>query len=332
MKIAMDVMGGDKAPDEIIKGAILAAEKFSDMEFILVGYEDVLSTYQLPANVTCRYCMQMMAMDESVEALRQKRDSSIWVATELVKKGEADAVISAGSTGAQMASALLLLGRIRGISRPAIGFMMPTMAGMRLILDGGANADVDAEQLYQFAAMGEVYMKSVYHVESPRIGLLSNGTEAHKGSATVCAAHEMIAAGPFRFIGNLEGRDIPFGEYDVLVCDGFTGNVVLKLSEGLSKMILALIKEALTSNLRSKIGAALVLPSMQEMKQKMDYKEHGGAPLLGVRGLSIVCHGSSDARAIYNAVIRARECYENDFVGKLSQMSLPAPAQPGAEK
>ena len=202
MKIAIDVMGGDKAPDEIIKGAILAAEKFTDMEFILVGYEETLGAYQLPGNISCRYCTQMMAMDESVESLRQKRDSSIWVATELVKRKEADAVISAGSTGAQMASALLLLGRIGGIARPAIGFMMPTIAGMRLILDGGANADVEPEQLYQFAAMGEVYMQSVYHVEKPRIGLLSNGTEAHKGSAVVCAAHEMIAAGPFHFLGN----------------------------------------------------------------------------------------------------------------------------------
>lgn len=330
MKIAMDIMGGDKAPGEIIKGAVFAAEKFPEIEFILVGYEEVLAGMTFPANISCKYCTQTMAMDESVESLRQKQDSSIWVATELVKKGEADAVISAGSTGAQMASALLLLGRIRGISRPAIGFMMPTLSGMRLILDGGANADVDPEQLYQFAAMGEVYMRSVYGVKQPKIALLSNGTEPHKGSATVCAAHEMIAAGPFHFIGNLEGRDIPQGEYDVLVCDGFTGNVVLKLAEGVSKMILTLVKDALTSNLRSKIGAALVLPALNKMKQKMDYKEHGGAPLLGVRGLSIVCHGSSDARAIYNAVIRAKECYEHDFVGKLSQMELPPPATPAA--
>lgn len=328
MRIAIDVMGGDKAPDEIIKGALLAAEKDKDLKLILVGYEEVLASYSLPVNVSCRYCTQMMAMDESVESLRQKRDSSIWVATELVKQGEADAIVSAGSTGAQMASALLLLGRIKGISRPAIGFMMPTMAGMRLILDGGANADVEAEQLYQFAAMGNVYMQSVYHVENPRVALLSNGTEAHKGSATVCAAHEMIANGPFQFIGNLEGRDIPFGEYDVLVCDGFTGNVVLKLAEGLSKMIFALIKEALSSNLRSKLGAALILPSLMDMKEKMDYKEHGGAPLLGVKGLSIVCHGSSDAKAICNAITRAKECYENNFVGKLSEMNLPAPIQP----
>ena len=322
MRIAVDVMGGDKAPDEIIKGTLLAGKKYPDIEFILVGYEEVLSHYQLPDKFSCHYCTQMMAMDESVESLRQKRDSSIWVATELVKKGEADAVVSAGSTAAQMASALLLLGRIKGIARPAIGVMLPTKAGMRLILDSGANADVDAAQLYQFAAMGVIYMENVYHVSNPRVALLSNGTEEHKGNGLVLAAHQLLKEGNFNFIGNLEGRDVPFGEYDVLVCDGFTGNVVLKMAEGMSKMIFALMKEALNSNIRSKIGTALILPAIKRMKDRMDYREHGGAPLLGVKGLSIVCHGSSDAKAICSAIDRAKECYDNDFVGKLSSLVI----------
>ncbi|MCR6544192.1 phosphate acyltransferase PlsX [Dehalobacterium formicoaceticum] len=319
MRIAVDVMGGDYAPGEIITGAIQAGKQFPDTELILVGREDLIKKdfSQLPSNIRMHHASEVMGMDESVESLRKKKDSSIWVATKLVKDKEADAVVSAGSTAAQMASALLLLKRIEGIDRPAISAIYPTLQGGKVILDVGANANAEAKQLVQFALMGKTYAEVILKMQNPRIALLSNGSEEGKGNETVVAAHQLLKNTQLNFIGNIEGRDIPAGTYDVAVCDGFVGNVLLKVSEGLGSALFALMKKEFEKDLRGKLGAALLLPGLKNIKKMMDYAETGGAPLLGVKGVSIICHGSSKARAIENAIRVARDCVGGRFIEQM---------------
>ncbi|MGI6678486.1 MAG: phosphate acyltransferase PlsX [Dehalobacterium sp.] len=321
MRIALDVMGGDYAPGEIIAGAIQAGKRFPDTEIILVGREDLIQKNgaELPANIRIHHASEVMGMDESVESLRKKRDSSIWVATKLVKDKEAEAVVSAGSTAAQMASALLLLKRIEGIDRPAISTIYPTLQGGKVVLDIGANSNAEAKQLVQFAIMGKTYAEVILKIKNPRVALLSNGAEESKGNDTVVSAHQLLKNTQLNFIGNIEGRDIPAGTYDVAVCDGFTGNVLLKVSEGLGNTLFTLMKREFERDLRVKIGAALLLPALKNIKKMMDYAEVGGAPLLGVKGVSIICHGSSKARAIENAIRVARECVEGRFVEQMEE-------------
>ncbi|MGI6712571.1 MAG: phosphate acyltransferase PlsX [Bacillota bacterium] len=321
MKIAIDVMGGDFAPQEIIFGVIAAAKVFPQIELIMVGNETVIKEYisELPNNVSIHHASEVVRMDESVEALRKKKDSSIWVATKLVKEKKADAVVSAGSTAAQMASALLQLGRITGIDRPAITAIYPTLQGGKVILDVGANTNVRVEQLIQFAVMGNIYAERILKINNPRIALLSNGAEESKGNDVTVGAHSLLKNSGLNFIGNIEGRDIPAGTYDVVVCDGFVGNAVLKLSEGLAGAFFTLMKQEFQRNFRSKLGAALVLPGLKNILKKMDYAEYGGAPLLGVKGVSIICHGSSKNKAIQNAVRVAVECVSGKFIEQIEQ-------------
>ncbi|HHT63988.1 MAG: phosphate acyltransferase PlsX [Bacillota bacterium] len=324
MKIAIDAMGGDHAPGEIVKGALQAAEVYPDLELILVGQEAVLKKdfSHLPQNVSIHHASEVMEMDESVENLRKKRDSSIWVATKLVKENQADAVVSAGSTAAQMASATLLLKRIKGIDRPAISTLYPTLKGGKVILDIGANTNIEPKQLVQFALMGKTYAEVILKIPHPRVALLSNGTEEGKGNEIVVEAHQLLKDANLNFIGNIEGRDIPAGDYDVVVCDGFVGNVVLKLSEGLAGALFTLLKNEFKKDLRGKVGAALLMPGLKNIKKMMDYAEVGGAPLLGVKGVSIICHGSSKARAIQNAVRVARDCVTGRFVEQVEKSIL----------
>ncbi|MEG1501708.1 MAG: phosphate acyltransferase PlsX [Clostridiales bacterium] len=320
MRFAIDIMGGDNAPQEIIDGVLLAAAKYPERQYIMVGKNEVLQNLgKLPANISTVSAASVMAMEESVENLMSKKDSSIWVATKLVKDKAADAIISAGSTGAQMAAALLLLGRIKGINRPAILGILPTARGKKLFLDMGANSVCTADMLYQFAVMGDIYGRLFLDMEKPQIALLSNGTEAGKGNELTQAAYQLLADSDLNFIGNKEGRDLPEGNYDVLVTDGFTGNVALKTLEGTVKMILDLLKDELTSGLTRKMGAALIKPGLMNIKKKMDHSEQGGAPLLGVKGLSIICHGSSQAKAIANALDVAANCLQRDFIGQIKQ-------------
>ncbi|MCL2817372.1 MAG: phosphate acyltransferase PlsX [Clostridiales bacterium] len=317
MRIALDIMGGDKAPKEIIEGGNAIALKEPSWEIVMVGTPETRPLLDgAPANVKFIPCGCAMGMDEPVEALLHKKDSSIWVATKLVKDGEAGAVVSAGSTGAQMSAAILLLGRVKGIARPAITVVLPTLQGGKVMLDMGANPDVKPEMLLQFAQMGAIYAGIVRGVANPRVVLLSNGTEENKGNEITVAAHKLLAASGLNFAGNLEGRDIPKGDYDVLVCDGFSGNIVLKTMEGLNSALFSLLKEEFSRNLLTKTGAALVWKGLKNIKLRLDYAEHGGAPLLGVNGVSIICHGSSPARAIENAVKVAVSCVRGDFVGK----------------
>ncbi|HWQ89425.1 MAG TPA: phosphate acyltransferase PlsX [Desulfitobacteriaceae bacterium] len=313
MKIAIDAMGGDYAPAEIVKGTLKAAAAYPQLELILIGKKELLQPYlsnvRLPASISFHEASEMITMDEfPAQAVRKKKDASIVVATRLVKEGLADAVVSAGSTGAQMAAALLGLGRLKGIERPAIAAIMPTLEGGKLILDVGANLDAKPEHLIQYAYMGSIYAEKILGIYQPKVGLLNVGSEEGKGNELTQTSYKYLKETPLNFIGNIEGRDIPFGRADVIVCDGFAGNVLLKTAEGVAVLIMELIKEKMTATKLRRLGALLVKPAMKEIVQTIDYAETGGAPLLGVNGISIVCHGSSKEKAIINAIRVAKEC------------------------
>lgn len=322
VRIAIDAMGGDLAPKALVDGAVKAAAANPDVQIILVGQPDKLPQENaLPNNVTIEEAATVMAMDESVENLRKKRDSSIWVATKMVKEGRADAVISAGSTGAQMASALLLLGRIPGITRPGICTVFPTLTGGSILLDIGANLELNVEQYLQFAVLGKVAAQALLKAENPTIGLLNNGTEEHKGTDKLVEAHKLLKQSGLNFVGNYEARDLMSGKVDVIVTDGFTGNAVLKTSEGLAKTFMNLLKKELSAGLTRRLGAALIMPGLQNLKQMLDYKAIGGAPLLGVGGLSLVCHGSSDAATIESAVKQTVNLQQSGFIDALKEQA-----------
>lgn len=323
MRIAVDAMGGDYAPEEIVKGALLAAEKWPELKLILVGRQEACLPFMSgtkPLNLSFVEAAEIIAMDEHpANAVRKKKDSSIVVATRLVKQGEAEAVVSAGSTGAQMASALLGLGRIKGIDRPALGTVLPTKEGGKLVLDVGANLDASPEHLFQYALMGSIYAEGILGMTNPRVGLLNIGSEESKGNDLTQKAYALLKDAPLNFIGNVEGRDIPYGRADVVVCEGFVGNVLLKTMEGLAGALFDLIKEKITANLTRKLGAMAVKPGLKEIARQMDYAEYGGAPLLGVNGISVVCHGSSKAKAVMNAVRVAQECVQVRLIEQIQK-------------
>jgi glycerol-3-phosphate acyltransferase PlsX len=322
MRIAVDAMGGDYAPGEIIKGALQSAGQNPGVEIILVGQperiKEFLPSGDCPKNVRIVAASEVVEMDEHpAQAIRKKKDSSIVVATRLVKEGEADAVVSAGSTGAQMAAALLGLGRIKGIDRPAIVTVLPTLKGGKLLLDVGANPDAKPENLVQYAMMGSIYAERILGIKNPKVGLLNIGGEEGKGNELTQATYPLLKGAPLNFIGNVEGRDIPYGRADVVVCEGFVGNVVLKTTEGLAGALFQLIKEKITATPVRKLGALAVKPGLKEINKMLDYAEYGGAPLLGVSGISIICHGSSKEKAIFNAIRVARECVESRFIDEI---------------
>ncbi|MGI6331962.1 MAG: phosphate acyltransferase PlsX [Zhaonellaceae bacterium] len=324
MKIALDAMGGDYAPGEIIKGAVEAVQK-EDIEIILVGNKELLAkeliNYRTVKNLSIYHAGEVIEMDEEpAAAVRKKKDSSIVVATSLVKKQMADAVVSAGSTGAQMASALLGLGRIKGIHRPAIATFFPTLKGATLLLDVGANTACKPLNLVQYAEMGHIYMQKIAGITNPKIGLLNIGLEETKGNELSKEAYQLLRQSGLNFVGNIEARYITSGEADVIVCDGFVGNVVLKFAEGLATSLFSLLKTELSSSLSRKIGGVLARPAFRAVKKKLDYDEYGGAPLLGVNGVSVICHGSSKAKAIKNAIFAAKKCVENNFVQNITEV------------
>ncbi|MBT9142628.1 MAG: Phosphate acyltransferase [Dehalococcoidia bacterium] len=321
MKIAVDAMGGDNAPGEIVKGAVEAARS-GIANILLVGnelqVEAELAKYPKLHNLSIVHASEVIGMDEHpAVALRKKKDASITVATRLVKEGEAGGLVSAGSTGAQVGAALLGLGRIPGIQRPAIAMVLPALRGGKLMLDVGANVDCKPQNLLQFALMGGIYANRVMGISDPKIGLLNIGTEINKGNELTQAAYELLAAAPINFIGNYEARDIPSGEADVIVCDGFVGNSILKFSEGLIMSLFSMLQAEMARSVRTRLGAALMLPGFKSIKRKLEYEEYGGAPLLGAQGVSIVCHGSSRAKAITNAVQMAVQCLSSRFVDQL---------------
>lgn len=321
MRIAFDAHGGDHAPDAVIEGIRLAASVWSDTTFILIGKDEKLLPTDVP-NVEFRLVTELIEPeDEPVKAVRRKKDSSIVVGCQMVKKKEADVFISAGNTGALMAAGLFYTGRIKGVDRPALAPIFPSVSGRgMLVLDVGANPEARPEHLRQYAAMGSIYAEKVLGFEKPRVGLLNIGTETGKGTELTKEAFRLIEQEPsIHFIGNVEARDVLLDPCDVLVCDGFSGNILLKNTEGVAKAIFDRLKQEFTRTLSTKLAAAILKPGLKRFKEEMDYKEHGGAPLLGLAGPVIKAHGSSDARALFNAARQARLFIERGVVSQIEQ-------------
>ncbi|HSQ78321.1 MAG TPA: phosphate acyltransferase PlsX [Nitrospirota bacterium] len=318
MKIAVDAMGGDNAPYAVVAGAVHAAREFG-VGIILVGIEQSiqaeLKKYPLARTlpIEIQNATEVVDMlDSPATVFRRKKDSSIRVANELVKSGEAVAVFSAGHTGAAMATSLFVLGPIEGVERPAIATFMPTIKGTSIILDVGANVDCKPSHLLQFAIMGEVYAKYLLKNPNPRVGLLSIGEEATKGNELTKEAFKLLTETSLNFIGNVEGRDVMSGRADVVVCDGFIGNVVLKVSEAVAESIDLILRENVGDNLVRKLGYFMMRPAFRALKRRVDYAEYGGAPLIGINGISIISHGRSTDRAIKNAIRVASELAKSE--------------------
>lgn len=313
MRVVVDAMGGDNAPAAIVQGGLVAARRLG-VEIAFAGrpaaLEPLLGSGPRAAGVSLVDADEVITMDEhGASAARAKRRSSIMLGLRELREGRAHAFVSAGNTGAVMAAAVLVLGRIAGVERPALGTVFPAAGGRRvLLLDAGATAEAKISYLLQNAQMGDAYARGALRLSEPRIGLLSIGEETSKGNAFIQEAHAALAAAPnLRFIGNIEGNAIPSGAVDVVVTDGFTGNIALKVAEGAAELILNELRAALTSRLHYKLAAALLRPALRAVRSRIDYAEYGGAPLLGVNGVVIVAHGRSDPRAIFNAIRVARD-------------------------
>jgi glycerol-3-phosphate acyltransferase PlsX len=324
IKIAVDAMGSDNSPHSEVEGAIRAARAYG-VKVLLVGKEAVLAPLLKAAGgdglpIEIRNATQVVAMDEQPsQALRKKKDSSIRVAADLVRSGEASGIVSAGNTGAVMAISKLVIGVVPGVDRPALAAVVPTLTGRAVLLDVGANVECKPHHLVQFAVMGHLFSRKIVGIPNPRVGLMSVGEEESKGNDLTKEVYKTLKLLKLNFIGNVEGRDIYNGRADVIVCDGFTGNVALKTSEGLIEAVLKLLREELSRTLQSKIGAILSKPSFRHLKKRLDYAEYGGAPLLGLRGVCIICHGRSSAEAIKNAIRVAKEFVDNQVNEKLQE-------------
>jgi len=334
--IAVDAMGGDHAPKAEVEGSLRAAKSLG-VRVVLVGKQDVIRAElakhedwsDLPIEV--QHASEVVTMDDSIKAVRQKRDSSVRVASRLVRDGVVDGFVSAGNTGAVMATAKFVQTMLPGVDRPALASAFPTLKGTPVVVvDVGANVDCTPHMLAQFAVMGDIYSRLIFRTARPRVGLLSIGEEEHKGNDLTRAATPLLKGLPIHFIGNVEGRDIYAGDTDVIVCDGFIGNVALKVSEGLVDMIYQMLRESLEATIRRKIGYVLARTAFQDFKKRVDYSEYGGAPLLGVKGVCIICHGRSNANAIKNAIRVAAEFAEGgineQIEAELRNGRLPAAA------
>ena len=310
MKIILDGMGGDNAPFSVVEGAVLASRQ-TQHHICIIGQEELiipeLKKYKYESEkISVINATQVISNDDApVRAVRSKKDSSIVKGINMVKNGEGDIFISAGSTGALLAGGLFILGRIQGIDRPALASVYPIVGGIpSLLVDAGANADCKPNNLLEFGIMGNIYMEKVIGRKDPKVGLVNIGAEAAKGSTLTKAAYDLLEQSHLNFIGNVEAREVPKGACDVIVTDGFTGNVLLKLTEGLAWNILQVIKKKFTDGVKAKLGAALLIDKMTELKQEFDYSEYGGAPILGVRGPIVKMHGSSNANAVKNTILK----------------------------
>ena len=322
MKIAVDAHGGDHAPGEVLKGCVAALERHEDLELVVAGDEktakDALSKLGADfSRVTVLHTTQVVGMAEPpVSAVKTKKDSSLVRALRAVAEGEADAFVSAGNTGAVLAGATMIVRRIEGVKRPALAPLIPTSKGTPvLLIDCGANVECRPEHLAQFGLIGSIYMSRVLGAHNPRVGLINNGSEPEKGSELTKAAYGLLREMPLNFLGNIEAREINSGDVDVAVCDGFVGNVVLKLTEGLAVSLFSMMKEEFMGDLRSKAGALLLKPAFRRVKAKMDYTEYGGALFLGVNGGVVKAHGSSNAKAFAAAIGQACDMVRSDVVG-----------------
>ena len=307
MRIAVDGMGGDHAPQEIVAGAVLAAREY-DLRIVLVGDQTLLQSElekykDVPKSITVHHAGSFVRMDESaVTAIRKKKDASISICADLAREGVVDAIVTAGHTGAAVVACTLKLRLLEGIERPGIAILFPTLGTPTLLIDVGANIDVKPLHIYQYAMMGDVYFRYILRKNRPSIGILNIGEEESKGTEFIKEAHQLLNKSRLHFIGNVEGRDIFNGSVDIVVCDGFVGNVVLKVSESIADVIGKLLKQQLKSSPITMLGAFLAKPAFDALRKEVDYSEYGGAPLLGVAGNCIISHGSSNARAIKNAI------------------------------
>ena len=324
--VAVDVMGGDNAPIEIIKGAVLAVNKKNNIKVILVGPEDIIIK-ELANNEYNKNQIDIVDAQEiitnndaPVMAIRRKKNSSIVKALNLVKNNDADAFVSAGSTGAILAGGQLIVGRIKGVERPPLTPVIPTINGLVLLADCGANVDARPSHLVQFAKMGSIYMENIMGIKNPRVAIVNIGEEEEKGNALVKETFPLLKnATNINFTGSIEARDIPMGAADVVVCDAFVGNVILKLYEGVGSAIIKTIKEGLMSTTRSKLGALLSKPALKETLKSFDYSKYGGAPLLGLNGLVVVTHGDSEDKQICNAILQCVAFTEQKINHKIKE-------------
>lgn len=337
VRIAIDAMGGDHAPEEIVKGAVRAARE-GLAAITLVGdqarLDPLLQGVDLASlGISVVHASEVVGMGEkATSALRHKKDASITVALRLVKSGEADAVVAAGSTGAAMAAALMTLGRIPGIERPAIAAVLPTQSGPVVLLDVGANVDAKPSYLHQFAIMGSVYFGTVFKSPRPRVGLFNIGEESTKGNELTLKVYPLLAGNSrLNFIGNVEGRDLPSGKADVVVCDGFIGNGLLKFAEGMALLLMDMMKDEISRTARGKLGALIMKPNLKALKRRLDYSEYGGGPLLGVNGLCIIGHGSSKANGIFHAIRVAKEAAEGRVIDTIKEQLAIARAEAETE-
>lgn len=324
MRIALDAMGGDFAPDVTVAGALDAVNEFG-LEITLVGNEEKIMSclsgkkYN-SSKISISHTTEVVEMSEKAStALRKKKNSSIHRAVELVKNGEASAVVSAGNSGVVMAASLFILGKLPNVDRPAIATIMPSLTGHFLLIDAGANVDCEPVNLLQFAYMGDAYYRAIFNHDSPRVAILSIGEEDTKGNELTKDAFKYMKKASFNFIGNIEGKDIFQGGAEVIVCDGFIGNIALKVSEGLAEMILKMLKMEIANLTTGKLGYLLIKPAIRNFKKRTDYSEYGGAPLLGINGTSIISHGRSSAKAIKNALWVAAEMSSKGVHQRISE-------------
>ena len=324
MKIIVDAFGGDNAPLEIIKGAMLAVEEYG-IDVILVGNKEKISECIEKNNIKLKNTelvdaeCEITMCDDAKSVLKEKANSSLGIAFRLLADGKGDALVSAGSTGAITVGATFLAKRIKGVKRPCIASVMPSAKNPVLLMDCGANAECRAEFLYQFGLMGSLYMKNILHVDNPRVALANNGTEETKGTAVVKEAYALMKAADYNFIGNIEGRQIPFGEADVVVADGFAGNLILKTYEGVAKVLMNGIKGVFKKNFLSMLCAFGVMSGINDMKKQFDYKEYGGEVLLGVKNPVVNAHGSDDARTFKNAIKQAVWFLDNNLIDDIEK-------------
>ena len=335
MKIAVDAMGGDHGVAPIVEGSIQSLKE-RDAELILVGHEDQIKAHLTrlrctDSRIRVHHASQTVDMHESpAQVARKKRDSSIWVATGLVKSGEAVAVVSAGNTGATMVSAFFQLGTIKGVDRPAIAAILPTLKGTAVMLDVGATVDCSAKNLYQFGIMGHEYGQHLLKIDNPRVGLMSIGEEDSKGNETTKEAFRLLRESSLNFIGNLEGRDVYSGAADVIVCDGFLGNVSLKISEGLADAMKKMLMREVMGTMLGRVSLAFLAGPLMRLRRRTDYAEFGGAPLLGVNGISMICHGRSSAKAIKNAILRAQALADDRLIELIREDIAEGLLEPGS--
>ena len=324
MKIIVDAFGGDYAPLEIIKGAMLAVEEYN-VDILLVGNKEKIAECVEKNNIQLKNTeivdaeCEISMCDDAKSVLKEKANSSLGVAFRLLANGDGDALVSAGSTGAITVGATFLAKRIKGVKRPCIASVMPSAKNPILLMDCGANAECRAEFLYQFGLMGSLYMKNILHVENPKVALANNGTEETKGTPVVKEAYALMQNADYNFVGNIEGRQIPFGDADVVVADGFAGNLILKTYEGVAKVLMNGIKGVFKKNLFSKLCALGVLSGINDMKKQFDYKEYGGAVLLGVKKPVVKAHGSADARTFKNAIKQAVWFLDNNLIDDIEK-------------